>query len=65
MQKKDTIIFRNRKYYPVNLNEKIIYNFPYELKRNCDNFLKRTVSVRGQRLNEKQDFYKSFLILKE
>ena len=47
------------KYYPVDINKKIIYLISYKLERNCEGFAIRTIPIKGHRLNS-YDCYKSF-----
>lgn len=50
--------FKTR-YYPVDINKKIIYLLSYNLEGNCEGFSVKTIPIKGSRLNT-NNCYKSF-----
>ncbi len=52
------------KYYPVDINRKIIYLIHYKFEKNCLTFSRKTIPIKGNRLNQK-DCYKSFEIISD
>jgi len=55
-------MYHKTKYYPVDINQRIIYNKPFARERDCAEIHRGIIGIKGERLNRFK-CYKEFKLV--